>query len=113
MNAPSERGSIVTPFLVALGLAALTLGMVLLRSRAPGWLLAGLIAAIVIQLALVSLYSMHLRWEGKLIGVMLLPVALLAVVLILCLLPDGLYASWYDRRDEATYSARMTEALSP
>jgi hypothetical protein len=44
---------------------------------------------------------------------MLLPVALLAVVLILCLLPDGLYASWYDRRDEATYSARMTEALSP
>lgn len=113
MNNPSERNSIVTPFLVAATLASLTMGMVLLRTRAPGWLLAGLIAAIVVQLILVSIYSMHLRWEGKLIGVILVPVALLAVVLILCLLPDGLYAPWYDMRDQATYSAQMTEALSP
>ena len=115
MNAPSERGSLVTPFLVAGCLATLTVGMVALRQRGleTGWLMLALLAAIVVQLLLVSIYSMHLRWEGQLIGLMLLPVGLLAVVLILCLLPDGSFASWYEMQERATSSAQLTEALSP
>ncbi|MFQ3650937.1 MAG: hypothetical protein SNJ75_11440 [Gemmataceae bacterium] len=115
MPSSGERDSIITPFVVASSLAALTLGMVTLRQRGveTGWLLLGLSTAIVVQLTLVSVFSMHLRWDGRLLGAMLVPVGLLAIVLILCLLPDGLFASWQEMQERAIYSAQLTEALTP
>jgi hypothetical protein len=115
MTSSSERGSILTPFLVAGALALLTLGMVAARERglSPGWVFLVLMVGIGVQLLLVGWYSMHLRWQGKLIGFLLIPVTLLALVLVLCLLPDVLFGIWYDFTEKWLYSAQTTEALSP
>jgi hypothetical protein len=115
MTSSSQRGSIFTPFLVAVALAMLTFGMVAARDHglSARMFLLVLFVGIVVQLFLVGVFSMHLRWEGKLIGFLLVPVTLLALVLILCLLPDTLFAAWYDLNDQWLYSAQTTEALSP
>ena len=74
--------------------------LTLLELAWPGWfkgepslrwlLLGGLGVMASIKAALVGLYYMHLKWEGKFIWAAILSPVVLSIVMIIGLLPDAI-----------------------
>ncbi len=56
-------------------------------------LIAGLMTMALVKAALVALYFMHVKFEGRWVYLLMAPVTFLAVVLVLALVPDMAYPS--------------------
>jgi cytochrome c oxidase subunit IV len=79
--------------LVALTVVTVVVAFVHIRSELIKVLVALTIAAI--KAAFVALYFMHLKFEGKLIYLILLIPVFLCIVLVIALIPDIVHASLF------------------
>jgi len=91
-------GNLILYLLVAGALGFCTIASFFCNNLAQKGLLTDLnsfwiiLALATIKAALVALIFMHLKWDGKLVFFLLFPVCILAILFIVALLPDTLFA---------------------
>ncbi|HZN68381.1 MAG TPA: cytochrome C oxidase subunit IV family protein [Tepidisphaeraceae bacterium] len=97
---PHHKVPYVACFLALIVLTVLTVAVALKRfdNEVVNLLIALLIASI--KASLVALFFMHLKFEGKLIYLILIVPLCLCVLLICALIPDIVYAMPFDRMAE-------------
>ena len=97
---PHHKVPYVACFLALIVLTVITVAVALYRfqSEVVNLLIALLIASI--KASLVALFFMHLKFEGKLIYLILIVPLCLCVLLICALIPDIVYALPFDRMTE-------------
>lgn len=64
-------------------------------------LIVGLTGMALVKAALVAMYFMHVKFEGRWVVLMMLPVVIMAVLLVLALVPDMIYPPSTPRPGEA------------
>ena len=94
---PHHRVNYVMIFLVLVVLTVVTVAVALHRfeNEMMNLLLAMLVASV--KAACVALYFMHLKFEGKLIYLILIVPLILCVILICALIPDVAHAMPFNR----------------
>ena len=85
--------------LVVLTIVTVAVAFIEIRSEIAKVLLALFIASI--KATAVALFFMHLKFEGKLIYLILIVPLLLCVLLVVALIPDIVYATPFDRMTPA------------
>ncbi|WP_435016526.1 cytochrome C oxidase subunit IV family protein [Tundrisphaera sp. TA3] len=73
-------------------------------------LVAGLMTMAIIKATLVGMYFMHLKFEGRWIYMILVPVCLLAIVVVLGLIPDMVL---HENADQGPAGIAAPEVVKP
>ncbi len=84
----SHVGTYIRVFIALTVFTALEYFFARIFKDAFATLLAGLLVIAIIKAAMVGMYFMHLKFEGRWVYMMLIPAGILAMVLVLALYPD-------------------------